>query len=80
VRALDAIAHRCGQSLAKMAIAFVLRDRRITSALGGVRSVAQLEENLTALSCLEFSEEELAEIGGHACDAEFAVGVVDGLH
>jgi L-glyceraldehyde 3-phosphate reductase len=79
LRPLDAIARRCGQSLAQTAIARVLCDR-CHLALGGVYSLAQLEENLTALSRLEFSEEELAEIGGHACDAEFAVGVVDRLH
>ena len=50
------------------------------SALVGVRGVAQPEERLTASSCLEYSEEELAEIDGRACHAEFAVGVVDGLH
>ncbi len=62
VRALDALAARRGQSLAQMALAWVLRDRRITSALVGVRSIAELEENLAALRYPEFSEEELAEI------------------
>jgi L-glyceraldehyde 3-phosphate reductase len=62
VRALDGIAQRRGQSLVQMAISWVLRDERVTSALVGVRSVAQLEENLAALSGLDFSDEELAEI------------------
>jgi L-glyceraldehyde 3-phosphate reductase len=62
VRALDAIASRRGQSLAQMAIAWVLRDRRVTSAIVGVRSVAQLEENLGALTGLEFNDDEVAEI------------------
>ena len=70
VRALDAIANQRGQSLAQMAIAWVLRDRRITSALVGVRSVAQLEENLAALRHLEFSEQELTEIDGHVRQAQ----------
>jgi L-glyceraldehyde 3-phosphate reductase len=52
-----------------MAIAWVLRDRRVTSALVGVRSVAQLEENLAALRHLDFSEEELVEIDSHAHEA-----------
>lgn len=69
VRALDALASRRGQSLAQMAIAWVLRDRRVTSALVGVRSVAQLEENLAALRHLDFSEEELVEIDSHAHEA-----------
>jgi L-glyceraldehyde 3-phosphate reductase len=69
VRALGAIAKRRGQSLAQMAIAWVLRDPRVTSALVGVRSVAQLEENLAALEHLEFTSEELAEIDRHAVDA-----------
>ncbi len=70
VRALDSLACRRGQSLAQMAIAWVLRDRRITSALVGVRSVAQLEENLAALRYLDFSEEELVEIDGHTREAQ----------
>ena len=62
VRGLGAIAARRGQSLAQMALAWILRDPRVTSALIGAGSVAQLEENLAALQDLRFSAEELAEI------------------
>jgi L-glyceraldehyde 3-phosphate reductase len=66
VRALDVIARQRGQSLAQMALAWVLRDKRVTSALVGVRNVAQLEENLACLDNLEFSPKELAEIDHYA--------------
>jgi len=56
------IAHRRGQSLAQMALAWVLRDPRMTSAIVGVSSVKQLDENLAALDKLDFSQAELAEI------------------
>ncbi len=69
VRALAQVAERRGQTLAQMAIAWVLRDARVTSALIGASSVAQLEENVGALANLEFSEEELAEIDAYATDA-----------
>ncbi len=69
VRALNAVAERRGQSLAQMALAWVLRDPRITTALIGASSVAQLEENVAALDRLEFTAEELAEIDRHATDA-----------
>ncbi len=69
VRALDAIASRRGQTLAQMAIAWVLRDPRVTSALIGARTVEQLDDSLDALKCLEFSVEELAEIDRHARDS-----------
>jgi len=62
IRALSAIAEKSGQSLAQMAIAWVLRLPTVTSALLGASSVAQLEETLRALDQLEFSAEELAEI------------------
>jgi L-glyceraldehyde 3-phosphate reductase len=62
VRALDTLATARGQSLAQMAVAWVLRDPRVTSALIGVSSVAQLDENLAALDRLDFSAAELAEI------------------
>ena len=52
-----------------MALAWVLRDPRVTSALIGARSVAQLEENVAALDALDFGEDELAEIDRHAVDA-----------
>jgi L-glyceraldehyde 3-phosphate reductase len=69
VRALNELAQRRGQTLAQMAIAWTLRDPRVTSALIGARNVAQLEDSLGALRNLEFSDEELAEIDGHAVDA-----------
>jgi L-glyceraldehyde 3-phosphate reductase len=62
VRSLGEIAKRRGQPLAQMAIAWVLRDPRMTSAIVGVSSVKQLEENLAALDHLELSSDELAEI------------------
>ena len=62
VRALNEIAGRRGQSLAQMALAWTLRDPRITSTLLGASSVAQLEDNLGALDHLDFSLEELEEI------------------
>jgi len=69
VRGLNEIAQRRGQALAQMAIAWVLRDPRVTSALIGASSVNQLETNVAALDHLEFSAEELAEIDRHAVDA-----------
>ena len=62
VRALNGLAQRRGQTLAQMAIAWALRDPRVTSALIGSRSVSQLEDSLGALSKLTFSSDELAEI------------------
>jgi L-glyceraldehyde 3-phosphate reductase len=69
VRALSGIAESRGQTLAQLAIAWVLRDQRVTSALVGASSVAQLEDNLAALSKLDFTAEELAEIDRYAVDA-----------
>ncbi|MEC4591799.1 MULTISPECIES: L-glyceraldehyde 3-phosphate reductase [Nitrospirillum] len=68
VRALNAIAERRGQTLAQMAIAWVLRDARVTSALIGARTVAQLDDSLDALNNLAFTDAELAEIDAHAVD------------
>ena len=68
VRALDAIARTRGQSLAQMAIAWVLRDPRVSSALIGARSVAQLDDSLDALGNLAFTADELATIDKHATD------------
>jgi len=68
VRALAEIAAGRGQSLAQMAIAWVLRDPRVSSALIGASSVGQLEQNYAALSKLEFSAEELTEIERQAVD------------
>ena len=69
VRALAAIAKRRGQSLAQMAVAWTLRDARVTSALIGASSVEQLEQNVAALDNLDFSDDELAEIDRHAVDS-----------
>jgi L-glyceraldehyde 3-phosphate reductase len=68
IRALKDIAARRGQSLAQLAIAWVLRDPRITSALIGARSVQQLDDSLDALNNLALSSDELAEIDRHALD------------
>jgi L-glyceraldehyde 3-phosphate reductase len=66
VRALNEIAARRGQSLAQLAIAWVLRDARVTSALIGASSVRQLEQNVAALQRLDFDAEELEEIDRYA--------------
>jgi L-glyceraldehyde 3-phosphate reductase len=68
VRALNAIAERRGQGLAQMALAWVLRDARVTTALIGARTVAQLDDSLDALNNLGFTADELAEIDRHAID------------
>jgi L-glyceraldehyde 3-phosphate reductase len=68
VEALNEMAGERGQSLAQMAIAWTLRDNRVTSALVGASSVRQLEENLAALKDIDFSDEELAAIDRHAVD------------
>jgi L-glyceraldehyde 3-phosphate reductase len=69
VKALNEIAQRRGQKLASMALAWVLRDPRVTSALIGASSVQQLETNVAALDNLDFTAEELAEIDKYAVDA-----------
>jgi L-glyceraldehyde 3-phosphate reductase len=69
VRALNEIAARRGQSLAQMAIAWVLRDQRVSSALIGASSVDQLEQNVAALEHLDFGEQELTEIERYAVDS-----------
>ncbi|PZV40456.1 aldo/keto reductase, partial [Mesorhizobium kowhaii] len=68
VRELNAIAVDRGQTLAQMAIAWTLRDPRITSALVGARNVAQLDDSLGALENLEFNAEELRKIDGYATE------------
>ncbi|MBE7209692.1 MAG: L-glyceraldehyde 3-phosphate reductase [Gluconacetobacter diazotrophicus] len=68
VRELNAIAEKRGQSLAQMAISWVLRDPRVTSALIGARNVEQLDDSLDALKRLDFSAEELREIDRHATE------------
>jgi L-glyceraldehyde 3-phosphate reductase len=69
VRALNDLAAERGQSLAQMALAWALRDRRVTTVLVGASSVAQLDDNLGALDNLTFSPDELARIDQHAVDA-----------
>ena len=66
VRALSEIAAARGQTLAQMAIAWVLRDPRVTSALIGARTVEQLDGSLDAVKRLDFSADELAAIDRHA--------------
>ena len=68
IRSLNSLAERRGQSLAQMALAWALRDARITSVLIGASSVSQLDENLDALQNLQFTEGELAEIDQYAVD------------
>src|ERR671935_362174 len=70
IRALNEIAARRGQTLAQMALAWTLRDERMTSTLIGASSVAQLEANVAALENLHFSDDELAEIDNYAIDAD----------
>ena len=69
VRSLNLIARRRGQSLAQMAVAWVLRDPRVTTTLIGASSPAQVRENVAALANLAFSPEELAEIDRYAVDS-----------
>jgi len=69
VRALDKIAKQRGQTLAQLALAWVLRDRRVTSTLIGASSVKQLEDNVATVQNLELSTAELAEIDQHAVES-----------
>jgi L-glyceraldehyde 3-phosphate reductase len=69
IRSLNEIARLRGQTLAQMAVAWVLRDPRVTSALVGASSVEQLEANVAALDHVEFSPEELDEIDRYATDS-----------
>jgi L-glyceraldehyde 3-phosphate reductase len=68
VRKLNDIAQRRGQSLAQMALAWTLRDSRVTSALIGASKAEQVRENVAALKNLSFSAEELAEIDRYATE------------
>jgi L-glyceraldehyde 3-phosphate reductase len=70
IRALNEIAARRGQTLAQMALAWTLRDPRITSTLIGASSVQQLEENVAALDRLDLADEELEEIDRHAVESK----------
>ncbi len=69
VRALGQVAARRSQTLAQLALAWTLRDPRVTSALVGASSVAQLEQNVAALDKLDFSSGELAEIDRYATES-----------
>ncbi len=73
VRALNNLAERRGQTLAQLALAWVLRDPRVTSALIGVSSVEQLENNVAALGRLDIDPEELAEIDRYAQEGELNI-------
>jgi L-glyceraldehyde 3-phosphate reductase len=80
VRALSAIAQARGQSLAQMALAWVLRDPRVTSALIGVSSITQLEDNVAALRRLEFDPDELRRIDDHATDGAVNIWAASSQH
>lgn len=69
VRALNEVAGGRGQSLAQLALSWVLRDERVTSVLIGASSVAQLEANVAALGAPPLTDSELAEIDRHAVDS-----------
>ncbi len=68
IRALNDLAVRRGQSLAQLALAWCLRDPRVTSVLIGASSVAQLEDNVAALDNLQFSDDELGAIDKFAVE------------
>jgi L-glyceraldehyde 3-phosphate reductase len=70
VRALDDLAHERGQTLAQMALAWVLRDSRMTSALIGASRVEQIEQNVAALADLAFPDKDLARIDAILTDGE----------
>jgi L-glyceraldehyde 3-phosphate reductase len=73
IRALGEIAARRGQKLAQLALAWTLRDPRVTSTLVGVSSVEQLELNVAALDNLDFTDEELAEIDRYATESDINI-------
>ena len=78
IRALNEIAAARGQSLAQLALAWVLRDPRVTSALIGASSVQQLEDNVGAIANLDFTDEELAEIDRYATDSDINIWSAEG--
>jgi L-glyceraldehyde 3-phosphate reductase len=80
VRALDGIAKRRGQSLAQLALAWTLRDPRVTSALIGASSIEQLEANVGALENLDFTAAELAEIDNYATESKINIWEASSLH
>ena len=73
IRSLNELAGRRGQSLAQMALAWTLRDPRVTSALVGASSVEQLEQNVGALERLDFTADELAEIDRYATESDLNI-------
>src|SRR5207344_1246543 len=73
IRALNEIAQRRGQSRAQMALAWTLRDPRVTSTLIGASSVEQLDDSLGALDNLSFGDDELATIDRYATDAHINI-------
>jgi len=73
IRALNEIAEQRGQTLAQMALAWTLRDARVTSALIGASSVAQLEDNVAALDSRVLGDDELAEIDRYATESEINI-------
>ena len=73
IRALNEIASRRGQTLAQLALAWTLRDPRVTSTLIGASSVEQLEANVASLDKVEFSDEELVEIDQYATEADINI-------
>ena len=80
VRALNEIARARGQSLTQMAIAWVLRDRRVTSALIGARNVDQLDNSLDAVNRLDFTQDELNAIDHFAQEGHLDIwkGALEG--
>jgi len=80
VRALNEIARSRGQTLAQLAISWVLRDPRVTSALIGASSVAQLEENLAAAGHSDFTDDELAAIDRDAVEAGINIWAASSGH
>jgi len=80
IRALNDLAAGRGQTLAQMAIAWVLRDERVTSALIGASSVEQLEDNIAAVDRLGFTDAELAEIDRYAIDGAINIWAASSEH
>jgi L-glyceraldehyde 3-phosphate reductase len=80
IRALNDLAAARGQTLAQMAIAWVLRDERVTSALIGASSVEQLEDNIAAVDRLGFTDAELAEIDRYAIDGAINIWAASSEH
>eukprot|EP01037_Dinobryon_pediforme_P020489 gene20488-21127_t len=80
IRALNEIAKARGQTLAQMALAWVLRDPRVTSTLIGASSSQQIRENVAALENLRFSAQELAAIDAQAQDGHVDLWNVSSRH